>query len=150
MRQSEATQRVQELQALIRYLEGQQGPGEETDSTYVNNEKDSHIAHLHQTISQLKSELGNNKSLSNNSVPSLPTSLGLEVNMSFQQTQQYVGRGDLNQARMGLQKLEHSISELLKAVYPQGILSPIPKVSTPHTVIGIHNMCNKQWKDRHF
>lgn len=85
-----------------------------------NNEKNSQL--------KLQRENQSAKISERYSIVTPPASLGLNVNKSFQQTQLYVGRGDLNQARMELQMLERSLSELLKVVYPQGILSPVPVV----------------------
>ncbi len=83
--------------------------------------KDLQIETLTDQLIQLKEQLQMTKSPAY-ILTTPPTSLGLEVTRSFQRVQYSVGRGDLSQSRRKLQLLDSSISGLMKAVYPQGLV----------------------------
>ena len=88
-------------------------------------DRDRYIISLTEKISQLEEQL--ERWSPDNHLTTHPTSLGLEVNRSFQHTQYCIEQGDLPRSRLELQHLERSISELLRAVYPEGsiIVSPV-------------------------
>ena len=109
---------MNDLQSLVTALEVE---GRVEVGGPDHTSKDLQIETLTDQLSQLKEQLQMTKSPAY-IMTTPPTSLGLEVTRSFQHVQYSVGTGNLSQARHKLQLLDSSISELMKAVYPQGLV----------------------------
>ena len=115
----DGSQRVNDLQELVGELEGRL---KETENLSIPpsaiQDRDEYITSLTEQLSDLREKLNEM------APPSYPTSLGLQVNQTFQQTQHAIGRGDIDQSRLELRNLERAISQLLNAVFPQGLVVP--------------------------
>ena len=120
----DGSQRVFELQLLVGDLEGRL-----TDDSSIPSSKDKYIASLLEQISNLQSQL-------ERPMLAVPPIFGLEVSQAFQNTQHALGKGDMAQLRKAFVQLEHAISRLLGAVFPQGLVMPSP-LHTANTKVSV-------------